>query len=253
MRKLVFFDVDGTLISYSTNPHHIPEPTLEALRLLKEQGYILSLSTGRSLATAGRLMGELGIDNAVLCGGAHVIAGGKTISATYINEAVAEAAAHSARDLECAVFACTEKYMYAHNASEETEDYVREHSGCMDIMKPLDEMKNVCLINIYGDRLPDRGLFSLAGATFTKGAIEMRPHGVSKASGVRLMAGYYGIAMEDTIAVGDGDNDIEMLWAANIGIAVGNGTKAAKNAANIVALPIDEGGIYKIFKKLELI
>ena len=59
--------------------------------------------------------------------------------------------------------------------------------------------------------------------------------------------------MDDAITFGDGLNDIEMLEAAGIGVAMGNGHEKAKAAADVIAPHVDEDGIYKVMKELEII
>ena len=64
---------------------------------------------------------------------------------------------------------------------------------------------------------------------------------------------YYGRDIEDTVAFGDGANDYEMLAAANIGVAMGNGTPEAKAAADYVTADCDEDGLQKALEHFGLI
>lgn len=253
MRKAVFFDVDSTLLSYSTNPAHVPEPTRRALEHLLARGHAVALATGRSLMTAGRLMRELGIDNAVLCGGAHIVLNWETAETSRIPQDAAEAIARVAADGGCNVYACTHRHMYTNDESEEMRRYLREQSIFDDVLRPLREMRDVCLFNVYGETLPPPEAFTGADVTVEPYGIEIRPAGISKASGIRTVAGRLGIPMEDTVAFGDGNNDVEMLRAAGTGIAVGNGGEAARRAADIVTEPIDDGGILHALTRLGLI
>ena len=59
-----------------------------------------------------------------------------------------------------------------------------------------------------------------------------------------MLLEHYGISRDEIIAFGDGDNDVEMLAFAGIGVAMGNGTAAVKKAADYITDDIDEGGIY---------
>lgn len=253
MRKAVFFDIDGTLLSHSTNPSHVPEPTLEALRLLRKNGHVVSLATGRSLATAGRLIHELQIEDAVLCSGAHILSGGKSLSVVHIGQDLAESFVRKGLELGCAIFACTDYYMYTYGASDDSLDYIRNQSGINDILQPIEAMTGVCYMNLFGEILPEPEEFSTACVTYEKGWVEIRPAGITKATGIRYLAEHYGIPMPDTVAFGDSYNDIEMLQAAGTGIAVGNGNDLVKRIADIVTDSIDDGGIYNALKQLQLI
>lgn len=254
MKKLVCFDVDGTLISYSTNPGHIPEPTREAIRLLQTNGHVVALATGRSLATARRVMEDLGIVHAVLCSGSHVITGGKTLALERICRDRAHAITQCSLALGCDVFANTDEYMYTNTHQDDgLLNYVHEQSGRNDLVKPLDEMDYACIMNIYGKMLPDVKELEGFSSTVDFGYIELRPAGISKAHGIRLLAEHCGISLKHTVAVGDSGNDAEMIQLAGIGIAVGNGSDQAKNVADIVADPIDDGGILSVMKQIGLL
>ena len=68
-----------------------------------------------------------------------------------------------------------------------------------------------------------------------------------------LEAGSIGIDMKDTIAIGDGLNDVEMIKAAAYGIAMGNSSEILKENADYVTDDVSNDGLYKAFKYLELV
>ena len=72
----------------------------------------------------------------------------------------------------------------------------------------------------------------------------------SKARGMEAICHHYGIRQEETIAVGDGANDIEMLDWANIGIAMGNADEKVKKHADLITTGVDNEGIENAVNKL---
>lgn len=82
-----------------------------------------------------------------------------------------------------------------------------------------------------------------------RASIELSRRGVSKGTGLLALSKLLGIDPAATIAVGDADNDLEALWAAGLGVAMGNANEAARAAAGAVVATNDEGGcaeaIYK--------
>ncbi len=78
--------------------------------------------------------------------------------------------------------------------------------------------------------------------------------GNSKADGLRRLAAYFGEKedLSDTVAFGDSMNDIEVIREAGIGVAMGNAIEALKEAADYVTASIEEDGIYKACKHLQL-
>ncbi|MBQ7651080.1 MAG: HAD-IIB family hydrolase [Victivallales bacterium] len=83
---------------------------------------------------------------------------------------------------------------------------------------------------------PFKGVFTEAGI-YTANAAN-----VSKLLGVKDLCSIIGCTPEDVLAVGDGDNDAEMLAGCGIGCAVANGTDAAKEAASMIVAACDKEG-----------
>jgi hydroxymethylpyrimidine pyrophosphatase-like HAD family hydrolase len=73
--------------------------------------------------------------------------------------------------------------------------------------------------------------------------VEIIPKGSSKATGIEWLCNYLGVEREDTYAVGDSINDLDMLCYAGHGIAMGNGTAPAKEAAEFITTDIHDDGI----------
>jgi Cof subfamily protein (haloacid dehalogenase superfamily) len=76
---------------------------------------------------------------------------------------------------------------------------------------------------------------------------------INKATGIANLIKKIGIKQEETIAIGDGLNDIEMIEYAGLGISMGNGVKELKEKANYITTDVNDNGIYNAFKHFELI
>ena len=75
--------------------------------------------------------------------------------------------------------------------------------------------------------------------------LDVIPKGGGKEVGIAAVAQRFGWKREEIMVFGDGDNDCRMLSWAGTGVALGNGTPAAKAAADYVTAPIGEDGIQK--------
>jgi len=82
---------------------------------------------------------------------------------------------------------------------------------------------------------------------------EVYAKGISKYSGILVLAQALNIGREDIVVFGDSYNDLEMLKSIKHSVAVGNAVDAAKKVASYVCPPINEGGILIACRKLELI
>ena len=69
--------------------------------------------------------------------------------------------------------------------------------------------------------------------------------GTSKSRGIDKVLEFYGIKLEDTMAFGDGGNDIPMLKHVNLGVAMGNASDTVQAAADYVTTSVDEEGIMR--------
>ena len=84
-------------------------------------------------------------------------------------------------------------------------------------------------------------------------SFDLTLRGVSKALGISELVKNINKDIKDTIAFGDGRNDIEMLETVGLGIAMGNAVIEAKAVADYVTDRIENDGIEKALKKFELI
>ncbi|GLT53424.1 hypothetical protein SLA2020_266940 [Shorea laevis] len=73
--------------------------------------------------------------------------------------------------------------------------------------------------------------------------LEIVPLGTSKGSGVEMLLDHLGSTAKEVMAIGDGENDVEMLELASLGIALSNGSEKAKAVANVIGASNDEDGV----------
>ena len=99
----------------------------------------------------------------------------------------------------------------------------------------------------YFDTVP----LSLEGADGYAGEIGI--NGIHKATGMQIYLDHVGASREDTIAIGDGPNDLQMMDFAHTSVAMGNALQAVKDRADLVTTNIDDDGIYHAFEKLGLL
>lgn len=73
--------------------------------------------------------------------------------------------------------------------------------------------------------------------------LDLAPEGVSKASGLEFLCTKLGVDRSEVLAVGDGNNDLEMIQWAGRGVAMGQAPDDVKAAADEVVGTIDEDGL----------
>ncbi|KAK7293848.1 hypothetical protein RJT34_16725 [Clitoria ternatea] len=73
--------------------------------------------------------------------------------------------------------------------------------------------------------------------------LEIVPLGTSKGNGVKVLLDHLGVTAKEIMAIGDGENDVEMLELASLGIALRNGSEKTKAVANVIGLSNDQDGV----------
>jgi len=83
--------------------------------------------------------------------------------------------------------------------------------------------------------------------------VEGIPLDVSKGHALALLADHLGLPLEETIGIGDNDNDLELVERAGLGVAMGNASPALKAAADYIAPPVDNEGVVEIIERFILL
>ena len=98
--------------------------------------------------------------------------------------------------------------------------------------------------------------YDVIPATFAplgKESGEVTSYHINKATGMDAVVKYFHADIKDTIAIGDGFNDLPMFKKAHLSIAMGNALQKIKDKADRITTSLDEDGIYHAFKDLNLI
>ncbi len=130
-----------------------------------------------------------------------------------------------------------------------------------DIIRYVEECgRDVEKVNVFVADLKDREplrkeLSAIPGLIISSSLynnLEINEEGATKGAALLWLADYLGVDRNAVMAFGDGDNDISMLKAAGIGIAMANGGEAAKAAADQITLTNDEDGVADAIERLVL-
>lgn len=256
MKKLIFFDFDGTLYDHAR--HQVPESTMRVLTELREDPNVLTvLATGRTKYNLTPFPGvEKYFDGFVLLNGLYTEFQGRVIHQHIVASEDAHRVLDSLDELQLTygVFAASSQYI------NYLDDSIAADFHSVDFEIPpignIREVTDVQQLFCFAEA-PELAIIQERHPNFRVIAWNVRgadiiPKEASKAVGIRHIESL----LEEpylTIAFGDAENDIEMLQHVNIGIAMGNATNAVKSAANLIAKRHDEDGIYHMAKELQLI
>lgn len=250
MIKALFFDIDGTLVSFRT--HAIPASTVEALEKAGQAGVRIFIATGRPVAIIDNL-GAIShlIDGYVTTNGAFCFVGDEVVSCNAIPEADVRTMARLADELDFACVYVGERHIVLQRPNDLLYKIFHEYLNVRHLPEnpPLD--------TIYGERIiqmtpivdeeTERMLMpripGCISGRWHPAFMDVTADGADKGKGIERMAARFGIAVEETMAFGDGGNDVAMLRRAGIGVAMGNATDEVKKEADYVTTAVDEDGV----------
>ncbi|HEY8364526.1 MAG TPA: HAD family hydrolase [Haloplasmataceae bacterium] len=256
MKKLFVFDIDGTLIDPKT--HKMPESTLKALAILRNQGHILGIATGRNKTQVQKALDYTYFDLAIMCNGGYVEINGKVIINEQFNHSEKIKVVNEIEKNNLIYGIMTHDNIYAINTKS---DKVKKVIDYYNINFPIEASnlieKDVYQFNIYED-IDTIPLLSLSKDEYiinTYGCYgyDIVLSRVTKGSALSKLLKYLNIAKNDCYAFGDADNDITMLKNAGFGVAMGNALEQVKAHANYITNDVSNNGIYNALVKLGFI
>ena len=257
MTKAIFFDVDGTLVSFKT--HQISPAVRQALQALRERGIKLFLSTGRHLAMLDPVRQVFDFDGYVTLSGQYCTAQGQVLRSTPMPpEAVEELVAAARTDAFSCIFLEGEE-IYINCINEMTRQFIRDLSIPMPVqqqMLPLPGQEGHRLIDLPAPGVVRRALERAPHLKTTRwhpNFLDVIPPSGGKDRGMDALLDYFRIPVEDAMAFGDGENDLSMLLHAGIGVAMGSAHKEMKRQVDWVTGTADEDGVVQALVHFGLI
>lgn len=256
--KIVFLDVDGTLVSFRT--HRVPDSALEALRRAHARGVMLFIATGRAVGDL-EPVAAIPYDGVVGLNGADcVLRTGEVIARRPIPQEAFERAMALSDELGFPVGLELDGGIYVNRMSPAVTELAAQ------VAHPVPELTDLralfartvcCQMCFYLDEALERRVMEqLPGLSTNRWSplfTDVNVRGVDKASGIAAVTGYFGLSRDETMAFGDGGNDVVMLRAAGIGVAMGNGSAAAREAADYVTADIDDDGLQRALEHFGVI
>ena len=253
MRKIMFFDIDGTLIPEREGAK-MPESTQKALEMAHSAGHLLYVNTGRPCCNVGADVREHCFDGFVFGCGTMVVCEGKEISYRTVGKGLCNETVELLR-------MCGAVPMFERRDGVFFDFKMREMKMITDIRESFAKQgKNVersvddedfsfdkfiiCYdesvnLDILKPKL-ERNYFWIHRG---EGFAEIVPKPCSKAGGIDIVLAHYGISHENAFAIGDSLNDLPMFGAVGTGIAMGNGKELIPYAKYLTD-DIDNDGIF---------
>lgn len=260
-KKMVCLDVDGTIVFHDGR---MSEAVKQAGRALVADGHTVVVSTGRSLPATLPVIETFGIEH----GYAVCSNGGVTVRIDVSLEEGYEVLDRRVFDPAPALDALVDRLPNARYAIETSVGDFLSTERFEDMSFGLDargvsfqEMKQAEAVRLVVNSTESTAEeFALAvqsiglhGVTYSVGWsawLDIAAAGVTKGSSLEALRERLQVPAEDTVAVGDGRNDIEMLgWAAR-GVAMGQAPQEVVDVADELTAPVEEDGLVPVLRSL---
>ena len=259
MVKAIFFDIDGTLVSFKT--HTIPESTKEALKLLEQKGIKVFIATGRPYMSIDNLE-DLVFDAYITLNGGYCLTGNKEV--IYKNSIPSKDIQSLTEYLkEVDTFPCmaaTEDEVTINYIDDNVKHILKLINFPNPVIKDFDTIKDKEIFQLMAfvdenkeQYLMENILTNCAPTRWNPLFTDIIRKGNNKQTGMDKLLEYYNIALSETMAFGDGGNDIPMLRHAGISIAMGNANDDVKQSASYITDSVDEDGIWNALRKFSVI
>jgi Cof subfamily protein (haloacid dehalogenase superfamily) len=265
--KIIAFDLDGTALN---NSKELTPRTLAAIHKAFSVGIHIIPATGRQFYDIPRPVKDISPPFIIANNGAQVYKMPEenlALSKCYEKNA-ALSLLYEFRNFKGMIFGAYDSVGVFDNKGRGFEEGItaRQRSSglwknpypLVDIESLVQEGKHfIKLVMIFEDMAERQRVFDaflpredLYVTYFADNNIEIMPAGVSKGNALRFVAGELGIDMKNVMALGDSDNDKEMILEAGLGIAMGNATEDLKAAADEITLSCDEDGAALAIEKV---
>lgn len=255
MYKMVVADLDGTLV----HNKKVSAKTIETINKLKEQNIIFTVATGRHLQTATPILEQLGVKGPIITVNGSMIVDSTTkkeiSSFTLPDEKVMELIKLCKKMKLRYVISTTKEVIGEQNSidsllhviSKDAANYIRvctfneilesinDNVLKLLIIEEQEENRKVILEEVKKVKNID---YLFSHETF----IDCISKDISKGKALESLAAYHGLKMSEIIAIGDQENDIEMIKKAGLGVAMGNAINKAKFVADFITSDVRDDG-----------
>ncbi len=263
--KLIALDIDETILSKEDK---ISIGVRKAIKTAQDKGIKVVLATGRMHRAAMPIASDLNLDTPIISYQGALIkefkTSSKTIFSCSIKENLAREAIHLLRETNAQVNVYLNDELHSEKENDRLEQYCKKQKVTYTKVASFDTFKEFepCKILAIGNNKEETDeIQKKLRAHFKKELYiikstpvfcEINDNRISKGNAVLYLADKWGIKQTETMAVGDQNNDIEMLKAVHIKVAMGNATDELKSVANFITEDIANDGVRVAIEKFAL-
>lgn len=256
MGKLLLLDIDGTLLN---TKKELPDSAYEALQSARANGHDLAIATGRAPFMITDLLEKLDIRTFITFNGQYIVHNNVVIHTEALDPAMLEKVVNFAEERDHPLVFMNGKKMissidYHPDIDESLKSLKFPHPATeRDFHLDNDIYQSLVFCTKEEEAQYHEKFKDFQFVRWHRVSCDILPKGGSKASGIKKLIAKTGHSVEDTIAFGDGLNDLQMMKVAGFSVAMDNGHPETKKVASYITEHVDEDGLAKAFTHLGLI
>jgi len=259
--KLIFFDIDGTLLNEKT--FKVSSSTKKAIQLAQKNGHKCIINTGRVICTIDQAIQNIPFDGYICGCGTYIEYDNQEIFHVEIDKDIRQKVIE--QSLAChvdSVFEGKEGVYFPKCCQHAEVERIKQHyiNEGMPIFE-YDSHDYIAFDKLtawYQDSAESEQFKTFLRQHFEviqrdTDFIEVIPLGYSKATGIQFFTDYLHNSIENTISIGDSTNDLPMLTYTKESVAMGNSHPILFNQVTYITTDIDHDGIYNALKHFQII
>ena len=256
MIKILFFDIDGTLLELGQKEMH--QELVDALNLVKEKGIKIILATGRPPFVVPTFHG-IEFDGVLSFNGSYCYTKNELIYKNPMDKTDIQTLVDNAKKLNKAVTLAGINKMGCNFDDEVLEEYFMIANQHVHVIDEFNEFMDEEIYQMMvattenQDELILENTTTLKVARWWHKACDIIPCNGGKDIGIQKILDYYNFKKDEAMAFGDGGNDISMLNYVGTGVAMGNAKDNVKAIADYITDSVQEDGIVSALKHFEII
>jgi Cof subfamily protein (haloacid dehalogenase superfamily) len=259
--RLAAIDLDGTLLN---REHRISARNARAVQALAARGVVCVIASGRMHEATARFYDELGLDSPIISYNGAMVKHPRTGEVWHHARVPPDAAAEIVQfcaENRLHLNYYLDDHLYVAQRGVWAELYVRQTGSPMEVIEDLRPLRGsaptkMILIDTpqTTDRLLEHFRRRFGGALYITKTnpeyLEFMNPTTDKGVALALLAKRLGIAREETMAIGDGNNDLPMIRWAGLGVAMQNASASVQAEADRIAPSFDEDGLALFLESL---
>lgn len=255
--KAVFFDIDGTLVSFKT--HSVPDSAIQAIKRLRERGVKVFIATGRLLRHT-EVVNHIEVDGYVTVNGSYCItAEGETIFECHFPAETVEKVFELEQKYGFTAAVMTHEDIYVDSLEgrpKEVADMINITPTVANLREIISTQRVLQMCPYIGPELEQVVMPQIPECVASRWIdkfMDINMRGIDKSVAAAKVMAYYGLTLDEAMAFGDGGNDLPIVRDVGVGVAMENGCDELKAVADYVTASVDDDGVAKALEYYNLI